>query len=168
MWMKYVLPFVRKATHQCQKKKKKSNSVWRLVNGMEAFRLQIVDVAVVVPVESYVLKTTGEYQDVQKKSIQSSSLSKFLWILSSTFSIDWTISSLYNFCFSCFRSCAICDKHVNMFQTWVLNNRLCVRCSELNFFDLKLSKQSHIWTFIWKKWKEVVWVIWNVYNRGKS
>ena len=71
--MKYVLPFVRKATHQCQKKKKKSNSVWRLVNGMEAFRLQIVDVAVVVPVESYVLKTTGEYQDVQKKSMQSSS-----------------------------------------------------------------------------------------------
>ena len=167
MWMKYVLPFVRKATHQC-KKKKKSNSVWRLVNGMEAFRLQIVDVAVVVPVESYVLKTTGEYQDVQKKSMQSSSLCKFVRKLSSTFSIDWTISSLYNFCFSCFRSCAICDKHVNMFQTWVLNNRFCVRCSELNFFDLKLSKQSHIWTFIWKKWKEVVWVIWNVYNRGKS
>lgn len=104
--------------------KKKSNSVWRLVNRMEAFRLQIVDVAVAVPVESYVLKTTGEYQDVQKKSIQSSSLSKFLWILSSTFSIDWTISSLYNFCFSCFRSCAVCDKHVNMLQTWLLNSRL--------------------------------------------
>ena len=56
-----LLPFVRIPTHPF------SGDVWRWVKGVEVFILQILDVAAAVPVASYFLETTREYQAVPKR-----------------------------------------------------------------------------------------------------
>ena len=43
------------------------SGVWRWVKGVKVLMLQILDVAVAVPVASYAQEPTGEYQDVQKR-----------------------------------------------------------------------------------------------------
>ena len=100
-----------------------SSGVWRWVKG---------DVAVAVPVASYALETTGEYQDVQKRVdevlLYENACGNCLQhsVLTGESRVCRTL------CFSCFQSRAVCDQQVNIFQTWVPDNRPCVRCAELN------------------------------------
>ena len=109
-----------------------SSGVWRQVKWVEVFMLQILEVAVAVSVPSYVLETTGEYEDVQKRVDEV-----LLYVNSSGNCLHRSIFTgqppvCITFCFSCFQSRAVCDQHVNISQTWVPNNRPCVRCTELN------------------------------------
>ena len=94
--------------------------------------LQILRVAVAVPVPSYVLETTGEYEHVQKRVDEV-----LLYVKSCGNCFHNSIFTgqppvCITFCFSCFQSCTVCDQHINIFQAWVPNNRPCVRCAELN------------------------------------
>ena len=121
-----------------------SSGVWRWVKGVEFFMLQILDVAVAVPVVSYALETTGEYQDVQKRVykvlLYVNSCESCLHHSVLTGQPPFCIIS----CFSCFQFRAVCDQHVHIFQTWILDNCPCVRCVELNLICCRFKIVSTI------------------------
>ena len=90
------------------------------------------DVAVAVPVASYALETTGEYQDVQKRVDKVLRYENACGNCLQHSALTGESPVRITICLSCFQSRAVCDQQVNIFQTWVPDNCPCVRCAELD------------------------------------
>ena len=102
------------------------------VKQIEVFMIQLLDLYVAVPIASYDLEETGESEDVQRRVeevlLYANTCRNCLKLCMST----GNPPQCRTFCHDCFQAKAVCEAHMDIYDSWNPDKRPCEKCASLN------------------------------------